>query len=71
MAKFHFSVKIDKLPSHNYDKSFGGRNSEKDIKLKEQQNFHIKTEIKIENHDDLDGPIYKDSVSFFYYISIY
>ena len=33
--------------------------------VNKQQKFDIKTEVKIENHDDFDDPIYKDSVSFF------
>ena len=43
----------------------GRTNPEKNHDLQKQQKKYIKTEIKIENHDDLDDPIYKDSVSFF------
>ena len=59
------SVKIDRLPVHVFKSLLGRINLEKNHDLQKQQNKYIKTEIKIENHDDLDDPIYKDSVSFF------
>ena len=58
------SVKIDSIPAHTLDKLFFRINPENNFVLQTQQ-LHLETEIKIENHDDLDDPIYKNHVSFF------
>ena len=60
------SVKIERLPVHILKNLLGKINPENNHDLQKQQNKYIKTEIKIENHDNLDDPIYKDSVSFFF-----
>ena len=58
------SVKIDSIPAQTLDELFCKRNPENNFMLQNQQ-INLKTEIKIENHDDLDDPIYKNHVSFF------
>ena len=52
-------VKIESHPAHVLDKPFHKIPQEN----AENQDFSLKSEIKVENHDDLDDPIYKDSVS--------
>ena len=52
------SVKIEIHPAPVLDKKFYNV-------PQENQDFSIKSEIKVENHDDLDDPIYKDSVSIY------
>ena len=61
------SVKVERLSVHILKNLLGRISPEKNHDLLKQQNKYIMTEIKIENHDDLDDPIYKDSVSFFYF----
>ena len=53
------SVQIERLPAHILVKPFYKVPQENAKKRK----VDIKSEIKVENHDDLDDPIYKDSVS--------
>ena len=59
------SVKIDRLPLHILKNLLGRTNPENSFDLQKQQNKCKKAEIKIESNNDLDDPIYKDSVSFF------
>ena len=66
-------VKIYRLPADVLDKPFYRINLESDFGVQGLKKLDIKNEIKIENHDDLDDPIYEDSVSIlcFDFLSFY
>ena len=57
------SVRIERLPAHVLGKSFCKINPENKFVAQKNQNEDIKSEIKVENHDNLDDLIYKESVS--------
>ena len=61
-------VRIERLPANVLDKSFRKIHPENDSLL---QKVGIKSEIKVESHDDFDDQIYGDSVSSLYFIFKY
>ena len=59
-------VKLKRLPSYIHEKSLIKINPKNNDMFQEQ--LYAETEIKIENHDDLNDQIYNDSVSFLFII---
>ena len=62
------SDRFDRLPTHILDESFNEILAENDHMGQNKLIVDIKSKIKVENHNDLDDEIYKDSVSINQYI---
>ena len=60
-------VRIERLPKNVLDKSFRKIHPENNCLLQKVQEVVIKSEIKVESHDDFDDQIYADSVSSLYF----
>ena len=57
------TVRNDRLPVDVLDNLICKINPENDFKVEKKPQIGFKSEIKVENYDDLNDPIYKESVS--------